>query len=108
MAGLGHEELPFEPYDGKVAVAGGVHACMWVLVGVLVLAAVLGLVGRARQAGLRDVRAGSGYGAEPGAESLLPALNDLGATPGERATLLQFSSAFCAPCRATKRILSDV
>ena len=28
--------------------------------------------------------------------------------PGERATLVQFSSAFCAPCRATKRILADV
>jgi len=28
--------------------------------------------------------------------------------PGERATLVQFSSAFCAPCRATKRILGDV
>ncbi|MEC9050888.1 MAG: thioredoxin family protein, partial [Actinomycetota bacterium] len=27
---------------------------------------------------------------------------------GERATLLQFSSAFCAPCRATRSILSDV
>lgn len=27
---------------------------------------------------------------------------------GARATLLQFSSAFCAPCRATRRILSDV
>jgi thiol-disulfide isomerase/thioredoxin len=27
---------------------------------------------------------------------------------GERATLLQFSSAFCAPCRATRTILSDV
>jgi thiol-disulfide isomerase/thioredoxin len=27
---------------------------------------------------------------------------------GERATLVQFSSAFCAPCRATHRILSDV
>lgn len=31
-----------------------------------------------------------------------------GATQGERATLLQFSSAFCAPCRATRRTLSDV
>lgn len=30
------------------------------------------------------------------------------ATPGERATLVQFSSAFCAPCRATRRVLSDV
>lgn len=27
---------------------------------------------------------------------------------GERATLVQFSSAFCAPCRATRRILGDV
>ena len=27
---------------------------------------------------------------------------------GERATLLQFSSAFCAPCRATRRVLGDV
>ena len=27
---------------------------------------------------------------------------------GERATLLQFSSAFCAPCRATRRILTEV
>ena len=29
-------------------------------------------------------------------------------TLGERATLLQFSSAFCAPCRATRRTLADV
>ncbi|WP_246053717.1 thioredoxin family protein [Actinocorallia herbida] len=27
---------------------------------------------------------------------------------GERATLLQFSSAFCAPCRATRRVLEEV
>jgi thiol-disulfide isomerase/thioredoxin len=27
---------------------------------------------------------------------------------GARATLLQFSSAFCAPCRATRRVLSEV
>ncbi|MDX3641027.1 thioredoxin family protein [Streptomyces sp. MB09-02B] len=27
---------------------------------------------------------------------------------GERATLVQFSSAFCAPCRATRRVLADV
>ena len=31
-----------------------------------------------------------------------------GATLGERAPLLQFSSAFCAPCRATRRTLADV
>jgi thiol-disulfide isomerase/thioredoxin len=33
---------------------------------------------------------------------------DLGCGLGERATLLQFSSAFCAPCRATRRILGDL
>ena len=27
---------------------------------------------------------------------------------GRRATFVQFSSAFCAPCRATRRILTDV
>jgi len=32
----------------------------------------------------------------------------LGQPLGERATLVQFSSAFCAPCRATRRILAEV
>lgn len=32
----------------------------------------------------------------------------IGQPLGERATLLQFSSAFCAPCRATRRVLSEV
>ncbi|MFI1418555.1 thioredoxin family protein [Streptomyces sp. NPDC020731] len=31
-----------------------------------------------------------------------------GAGLGERATLVQFSSAFCAPCRATRRVLAEV
>src|SRR6478609_1166301 len=30
------------------------------------------------------------------------------ATLGDKATLVQFSSAFCAPCRATRRTLSEV
>ncbi len=33
---------------------------------------------------------------------------DIGAMLGSRATLVQFSSAFCAPCRATRQILRDV
>jgi thiol-disulfide isomerase/thioredoxin len=33
---------------------------------------------------------------------------DLAHELGERATLLQFSSAFCAPCRATRWVLADV
>ena len=33
---------------------------------------------------------------------------DLGGPLGERATLVQFSSAFCQPCRATRRVLDEV
>lgn len=33
---------------------------------------------------------------------------ELGEALGERATLVQFSSAFCAPCRATRRVLGEV
>jgi thiol-disulfide isomerase/thioredoxin len=48
-------------------------------------------------------------GAEPGADGRLDAglLRALGV--GEaKATLLQFSSAFCAPCRAVRRVSSEV
>jgi thiol-disulfide isomerase/thioredoxin len=38
----------------------------------------------------------------------LLATSELGAELGERATLVQFSTAFCQPCRATRRILDDV
>ena len=33
---------------------------------------------------------------------------DLGQPLGARATLLQFSSSFCAPCRAARQLLADV
>lgn len=33
---------------------------------------------------------------------------DLGMPLGDRATLLQFSSSFCAPCRATRALLAEV
>jgi len=35
-------------------------------------------------------------------------LADLGVTLGERATLVQFSTAFCQPCRATRQVLAQV
>ena len=34
--------------------------------------------------------------------------DDLGAPLGERATLVQFSSAFCRPCVATRQVLDGV
>ena len=33
---------------------------------------------------------------------------ELGSELGARATLVQFSSAFCSPCRATRTLLQDV
>ena len=33
---------------------------------------------------------------------------ELGRAFGSRATFVQFSSAFCSPCRATKALLTDV
>ncbi|RSS22710.1 thioredoxin [Streptomyces sp. WAC08452] len=47
-----------------------------------------------------------GPGGAVGDRRLGPA--DLGADLGARATLVQFSSAFCAPCRATRRVLAEV
>lgn len=103
------------------------------MTGVLVLAAVLaastlfGLVHRTRSGRMRPARSSApgrpqaagqdsaAQAAPPPApspaepdESLTGVLTSLGATPGQRATLLQFSSAFCAPCRATRRVLSEV
>ncbi|MGW2477129.1 TlpA family protein disulfide reductase [Streptomyces sp. NPDC001665] len=43
---------------------------------------------------------------QAGAERLDAAT--LGAELGERATLVQFSTAFCQPCRATRRTLAEV
>ncbi|MFF8880103.1 TlpA family protein disulfide reductase [Streptomyces flaveolus] len=57
--------------------------------------------------GAGDVRVG---GRSDGERRDGPCLDaaDLGAELGARATLVQFSSAFCAPCRATRRVLGEV
>ena len=67
-----------------------------VLGAVLILATAGGVAWRRRDGRMR--------------ESPVPRLTegDLGQPLGTRATLLQFSSAFCAPCRATRQLLSDV
>ncbi|MEV4410722.1 thioredoxin family protein [Catellatospora sp. NPDC049609] len=67
--------------------------------GVALLAATAyGLVHRRRAGTVRAV---------PADDSTAPLLAELGVRPGA-VTLLQFSSAFCAPCRATRVILADV
>ncbi|RAY11466.1 thioredoxin [Actinomadura craniellae] len=70
---------------------------------VLLAATVFGLVRRWRDGRLRDVPVTKGAAVR---ETL--AAGDLGAELGERATLVQFSTAFCAPCRATRRVLGEV
>jgi thiol-disulfide isomerase/thioredoxin len=75
---------------------GGFVTGLYVLGAAVVLTAVLALV-RARVEG--RVRA------RDGREDLRPLIPG---EPGRHATLLQFSSAFCAPCRATKRVLGEV
>jgi thiol-disulfide isomerase/thioredoxin len=68
----------------------------------LVAATAVGLGWKARNG---RVRTAAADGAQP-VSWLTQA--DLGAALGSRATLVQFSSAFCAPCRATRQVLGEV
>ncbi|WP_371478011.1 TlpA family protein disulfide reductase [Kitasatospora sp. NBC_00315] len=66
---------------------------------VLVLASAFGLW-RARRDGRLKVRGRD--------DAVRLSAGELGTGLGERATLVQFSSAFCQPCRATRRVLTEV
>src|SRR3954465_1170777 len=77
----------------------GVMTGLVVCVVVLVAASAYGVLHRRRSGRVR-VR-GRDDGKRLGAA-------ELGGELGERATLVQFSSAFCAPCRATRRVLGEV
>ncbi len=57
--------------------------------------------------GVAGARTGVAEAAPDGSGPLLDSAG-LGAELGARATLVQFSSAFCAPCRATRRVLAEV
>ena len=82
--------------------AGGLVA----LAAALTVAAALGLL--LRRSGRRLGRTtAAGVEHDPDARVVLGA-EDLGTPLGERATLVQFSTAFCQPCRATRRVLADV
>lgn len=73
-----------------------------VCIAVLAAASVFGVWHRRRNGRLTVRKRDDGDGA--------PRLGaaQIGAELGERATLLQFSSAFCQPCRATRRTLAEV
>ena len=77
-----------------------VDAGVVVLVVTLVVVAIVGVVWRRRQGTVR---------VSSQAPPLDPALlNELGVTLGARGTLIQFSTAFCQPCRATRQVLARV
>jgi len=73
-------------------------AAVLVTLGVVALAAAIGLVWRARQ-GRRRTGDGSSF-----ARGELPGLDDF--APG--ATLVQFSTEYCATCPGTRRYLQQV
>ncbi len=69
-----------------------------VAIGVLVAATAAGLLLRRRNGRFRPVAA----------STMDPVLASLGVVAGTPVTLLQFSSAFCGPCRATRILCSNV
>jgi thiol-disulfide isomerase/thioredoxin len=90
---------------------------VWVLIVAVVGAVAFGLFRALTDGRFRGTHAVRGVEATPAPASAEPAApapaSLLEGTPwaddlGERATLLQFSSAFCAPCRATRRVLGEV
>jgi thiol-disulfide isomerase/thioredoxin len=93
-----------------------VTAGVWVLIVAVAAASVFGLYraltdGRFRGTHrIRHADEASTSPDEPVADSVWTWVADAAphASAGERATLVQFSSAFCAPCRATRRVLGEI
>jgi thiol-disulfide isomerase/thioredoxin len=87
----------------SMGVTGGLIA----LAATLFVATVAGFALRRRAGRFRPARPGTGLAsARAGTDVLTEA--DLGRSLGARATLVQFSTAFCAPCRPTRQILAQV
>ena len=85
-----------------MGVTGGLIA----LAAALAVATVVGVALRKRAGRFRGGPAGRAVGADAGRGVLTEA--DLGSALGEQATLVQFSTAFCAPCRPTRQMLARV
>jgi thiol-disulfide isomerase/thioredoxin len=87
-----------------MGVTGGLIA----LAAALAVATAVGVALRRRAGRFRAGPAGSAAVAAAGAERSVLTEADLGSRLGEQATLVQFSTAFCAPCRPTRQILARV
>jgi thiol-disulfide isomerase/thioredoxin len=87
--------------DWGIGVTGGLIA----LTTALVAASALGLMLRRRAGRFRAAQV-SPVPDGPDPDVLTEA--DLGGPLGRQATLVQFSTAFCAPCRPTRQILAQV
>jgi thiol-disulfide isomerase/thioredoxin len=90
-----------------------------VLVAALAATAVVAVLLRRRDGRFRDVAAPAavdpppadaspGTVSSPAPAELRLTSEEIGGALGERLTLVQFSSAFCSPCRATRALLADV
>jgi thiol-disulfide isomerase/thioredoxin len=77
-----------------------------VAVAVLALASAGALALRRRDGRLTGAQRSGLLGTRSGPRPLTG--TELGQPLGSRATLLQFSSSFCAPCRAARQLLADV
>jgi thiol-disulfide isomerase/thioredoxin len=84
------------------------------LAAALAVALMTGLVWQRTNGRIRGIRTAPAPGGPPATDYAAagtgPVLTgaELGLPLGQRATLVQFSTAFCAPCRATRRILAEV
>ncbi|MGH3648717.1 MAG: TlpA family protein disulfide reductase [Micromonosporaceae bacterium] len=75
----------------------------------LAVAVPLGLLWRARNGRMREVSPPAPSAGPVSDDAVAPELlAELGVRVGVPATLLQFSSAFCAPCRATRQLCGEV
>ena len=86
----------------------GVTSGLIALAAALAVATAVGVALQRRSGRFRGGAAArrAGAGAQRSVDVLTEA--DLGRTLGEQATLLQFSTAFCAPCRPTRQMLARV
>jgi len=87
----------------------GVSAGLAVFLVAVVIAVIAGVLWRATNGRMRIARRPDASAAtDHDLGQAVVTGEQLGQALGERATLLQFSSAFCAPCRATRQILADI